>query len=136
MPFVYVSAKFRATIDLTADDEFVFEQWTSEELAREREEYEQPSRSINLAILNPEDERDVYPIRITEKDVYDGVLQVVRVGRSFTFSFDGKAKINVHKTTKDKLDLGLKPKVDGLVINGQEHPVDFAIDVVIQSKKI
>ncbi len=136
MPTIYVSANFEASIDLDADQDFTFGEWTDKKLAKERDEYKKPNKGIWLEITNPEDSSEVFPIPVTDKDVYDGVLDVVRDGRNFLFKFNGKAKVSVHKLTKEKIDLGLKPKVSGLMINGQQSPVDIPIDVEIGSKKI
>lgn len=136
MPTVYVSTNFEASINLAADDDFVFGEWTDKKLAKEREEYEKPNKGIWLQIVNPNDGVEVFPIPITEKDIYEGSLDVERDGRKFSFSMNGKAKVSIHKTTKEKLDLGLSPKVAGLMINGQEYAVDLPIDALIQSKKI
>jgi hypothetical protein len=56
----------------------------------------------------------------------------------FTFEFDGKAKVNVHKDTKSAIDAGEKAKATGFTVNGAqqgfENPVE--ISLVIQSKKL
>lgn len=136
MPTVYVSTNFEASVTLAADDGFVFSEWTDKKVAKEREEYEKPNKGVWLQIVNPDDEVEVFPIPITEKDVYEGVFDVKRDGRKFSFCLNGKAKVTIHKTTKEKLDSGLTPKVSGLMINGQQYEVDLPIDAVIQSKKI
>jgi hypothetical protein len=136
MPTIYVSTNFETSITLAADDDFVFNQWTDKKLPKEREEYEKPNKGIWLQIVNPNDQVEVFPIPITEKDIYEGALDVKRDGRKFSFFLNGKAKVSIHKTTKERLDSGLTPKVAGLMINGQEYPVDLPIEALIQSKKI
>ena len=81
-------------------------------------------------------EIEIVPIPVTEKDVYEGNLSVTRDDRKFTFSFNDKAKVNIHKSTKEKLDAGLVPRVSGLMINGQQYDTYLAIEANIQSKKI
>jgi hypothetical protein len=136
MPTVYVSANFETSVELTADDDFILGEWTNKKLAKERKEYDKPNKGLWLQITNPEDEVDVYPIPVNEGDIYDGALEVTQSGKKFTFSFNGKAKVSIHKTTKEKLDLGLIPRVNGLMINGQSYGVDLPIQAVIQAKKI
>jgi len=136
MPVIYVSTHFHASVVLTPDDDFVFQQWTDADLAKERAQYGHPDKAIWLQIVNPEDEVEVFPINITGKDLYEGSLEVVRNGREFSFTLHGKAKVNVHKSTKEKIDSGLTPRVAGLNVNGQQYGVDLPIDVVIQSKKL
>ena len=136
MPVVYVSSKFHASIVLDSDDDFLFEVWTDAKLVKERESYGHPQRGIWLHIVNPDDEVEVFPIDITEKTIYEGSFDVVRKDREFSFSLDGKAKVNVHKLTKEKIDAGLIPRVAGLVVNGHTHSVDLPIDLIIQSKKL
>ena len=136
MPTVYVSANFNATVNLSKDDDFVFGEWTDNKLAKKREVYDNPNLGIWLQITNPENEIEIFPIPVTEKDVYEGNLSVTRDDRKFSFSFNGKAKVNIHKSTKEKLDAGLVPRVSGLMINGQQYDTDLVIEANIQSKKI
>jgi len=136
MPTVYVSANFNATVNLSKDDDFVFGEWTDKKLAKKREGYDNPNLGIWLQITNPENEIEIFPIPVTEKDVYEGNLSVTRDDRKFSFNFNGKAKVNIHKSTKEKLDAGLVPRVSGLMINGQQYDTDLVIEANIQSKKI
>ena len=136
MPAIYAATQFDATVNLTADDDFVYGEWTDKKLAKERLEYKKPNKGIWLQIVNPEDAVEVFPIPITENDIYDGSIDISQNGRSFTFKVNLKAKVNVHKTTKEKIDQGLLPNLTGLSINGQEYPVDIKVDVTLHSKKI
>jgi hypothetical protein len=136
MPAVYVETNFEATVNLTSDDDFVYGEWTDKKLAKERVEYKKPNKGVWFQIANPEDAVEVFPIPITENDVYEGGIEIAQDGRKFTFKVNLKAKVNVHKTTKEKIDLGITPKLTGLSINGQEYPVEMSADIKVQSKKI
>jgi len=136
MPAIYASTLFEATVNLTADDDFVFSQWTDTKLAKERLECKKSNKGICFQIVNPDDAVEVFPIPITESDIYDGGIIISQEGWKFTFKVNLKAKVNIHKTTKEKIDLGLFPRLTGLSINGQEYPVDLKVEVKLQSKKI
>jgi len=120
MPAIYAATQFEATVNLTADDDFVYGEWTDKKLAKERLEYKKPNKGIWLQIVNPDDAVEVFPFPITENDIYDGSIDISQNGRNFTFKVNLKAKVNVHKTTKEKIDQGLLPNLTGLSINGQE----------------
>lgn len=136
MPAIYVATQFELTVNLTADDDFVYAEWTDKALAKERLEYEKPNKGIWFQIVNPDDAVEVYPIPITENDIYVGSIEVSQEGRKFTFKVDLKAKVNIHKITKEKIDQGLLPSLTGLSINGQEYSINNKVDITIQSKKI
>ncbi len=136
MPAIYLASKFHASIVLEADDDFLFQQWTDAQLVKEREQYGHPARGICLHMVNPDDEVEVFPIDITEKTMYEGDFDAVRNQREFSFSLNGKAKVSVHKLTKEKIDAGWVPRVAGLLVNGHTYPVDLPIDLIIQSKRL
>ncbi len=136
MPFVFVSGKFSTKVDLPNDEDFTYGEWTDKKLAKQRKEYEQPNMGLWFEFVDADDETKTYPVPLYENDVYDGSLAVVQSGRSFTFSFDGKAKVNVHKNTKALIDSGQIPPLTSVSLNGQGYGVDQTITgLAIQSKK-
>jgi len=137
MPTVYVGGKFEGTITLT-DKDYPYSQWTDKKLAKQREDYKKPNLSLWLEIENKEDAISPLAIPVTNLDVYEGSMKCSQSDMKFTFEFDGKAKVNVHKDTKAAIDAGEKAKATGFTVNGAqqgfENPVE--ISLVIQSKKL
>lgn len=137
MPTVYVGGKFEGTITLT-DKDYPYSQWTDKKLAERREDYKKPNLSLWLEIENKEDPISPLAIPVTNLDVYEGSMKCSQSDMKFTFEFDGKAKVNVHKDTKAAIDAGEKAKATGFTVNGEkqgfENPVE--ISLVIQSKKL
>jgi len=137
MPTVYVGGKFEGAITLT-DKNYPYSQWTDKKLAKQREDYKKPNLSLWLEIENKEDPISPLAIPVTNLDVYEGSMKCSQSDMKFTFEFDGKAKVNVHKDTKAAIDAGEKAKATAFTVNGAqqgfENPVE--ISLVIQSKKI
>jgi hypothetical protein len=75
---------------------------------------------------------------VNNLDVYEGGMKCSQNGMKFTFEFDGKAKVNVHKDTKTAIDAGETAKATGFAINGAQHNFEnpIQISLVIQSKKL
>lgn len=137
MSTVYVGGKLEITITLT-DKDYPYDCWTDKKLAKQREEYKQPNLSLWLEIENKEDPISPLSIPVTNFDVYEGTMKCSQSDMKFTFEFDGKAKVNVHKDTKAAIDAGEKAKATGFIVNGAqqdfENPVE--ISLAIQSKKL
>ena len=136
MPIVYVETRFEKTVNLSKDDDFVFGEWTGKELEKGRLELKKPNKGLWFEIQNPDDPVETFPIPINENDIYEGGIEITRNDRTFTFGVNLRAKVNVHKSTKEKIDQGLLPDLTGLSINGQQFPVRDKIALKIQSKKI
>lgn len=77
-----------------------------------------------------------YPIAITESEIYEGDIAIERNERSFAFEVDLKAKINIHKLVKEKIDQGKQARLDALSINGQQRGVNGEIKLIISDKKL
>jgi hypothetical protein len=137
MPAVFVGGKFEGVITLSSKD-YPYSEWVDKNLAREREEYEKPNLSLWLEIENKDDPVSALTIPVTNLDVYEGGMKCSQADMKFTFEFNGKAKVNVHKLTKAAIDSGQKVRVTGFSVNGAqqdfENPVE--ITLLIQSKKL
>jgi hypothetical protein len=136
MPSVYLAATISASVTFDGKDDFTYEEWTDKKLAKERAGNKRSNLGLWLEIENPDDSSQVFPIPVNDADVYEGTFEVVQNGLTFDFKFDAKAKPSIHKTTKEKIDQGLKPKLRGLVVNGQQYAVDEDVNVQLSSKKI
>lgn len=138
MPNVFVGGKVSFSITLPKDADFTFEQWTDKDLAKQRQEYKRPNVGLWFEIPNKKDKICPFAIPVYETGIYEGNFEVSQSGRTFTFSFDGKAKADVHKDTKAQLEKGQVPKLVGVSINGQSFSPDKPIpaELAIQLKKL
>lgn len=137
MPIVYVAGKLKIDVELPKDEDFCYGEWTDEKLAKQRKEYEQPNIGLWFEFPQPEDSIESFPISVGETDLYEGKLSTTRNGRKFTFEFEGKAKVNIHKLVKAKLDSGETPVLSSVSINGQGYSIEpRKTELVIQSKKV
>lgn len=136
MPATYIAGKISASVKFDSDDDFTYQEWTDSEIASRREKNKKSNLGLWLEIENPADPVSPFSIPVNDADVYDGKFEATQQGLTFNFTFDAKAKCTVHKSTKEKIDLGAKPKLTGLIINGQQYAVELDIDVVTSSKKL
>jgi hypothetical protein len=137
MPSVYVSGKFKGTVELE-DTEYPYSEWTDDELAKKRESFKKPNLILWLKIENEADPISPLMIDIQDLNVYEGVFKFSQVGMLFTVEFDGKAKPTVHKDTKVAVDAGKSAQVDSMSKNGASHSFSSIEEssFVIQSKKL
>lgn len=140
MPAIYVSGNEKISVTLPNDDdhEFTFGQWTDKKLAKQRTEYDRSNAGIWLTIANEDDPSCPFSFPVADRDVYDGSLTVTQNGRTFNFEVNGKFKVNVHKDIKAQIDASNQPKLESLVINGQQYSYEAPIDIsiIVQSKKL
>jgi len=138
MPFVFVSGNLDLSVSLTKDDDFLIKEWKDKKLAKQRAEYEKPNLGLWLELENSKDPSTPLPIPIYELDIYEGEFIATQSGNEFNFKFNGKAKVTVHKSTKDHLDNGALAKLHSVSINGASYNFEEpkSVDFQISSKKI
>jgi hypothetical protein len=139
MPNIYSKISLHAQITLGDDDDFVFSQWTDNDLMLSRLEYGRPEFSVVFRINNPEEEISPGLISINNTDVYDGTFDVKKDGRTFLFNIEAKCKSNIHKGSKEIMEKGNKPTIDYVCINGQSRSLDdqnIKVEVTFSAKKI
>jgi hypothetical protein len=135
MPIIYVHLNFQTEVNLL-DDNFTYKEWTNKKLADERKKYNRSNKGIWLELNDDETSAESYPVAITESEIYDGDMAIERNDRSFFFNVDIKAKVNIHKLVKEKIDKGNQPTLDALSINGQQRSVKGEIKVIISDRKL
>ena len=135
MPLIYVHLNFQTEVNLS-DDNFTYKEWTNAKLAEERKKHKRPNKGIWLELNDDEMSSESYPIAITESEIYEGDIAIERNERSFAFEVDLKAKINIHKLVKEKIDQGKQARLDALSINGQQRGVNGEIKLIISDKKL
>lgn len=137
MPIIYVSGKFSATV-LLQDKDYPYQDWIDKKLTKKRTENDKPISGIWLEIENAEDPVSPFTIPLTNLDVYEGGINSTQSEMNFTMIFEGKAKVNVHKLTKEALDKGGVALATAISINGAQQELAKAqkTDLQIQSKKL
>ena len=137
MPAVYLDGSFSNVVQFSAKNS-TFNDWADKKLAKQRDEYKKPNIILWLKIENDSEPIAPFAIPITNYDLYEGQMSCNQDGMNFKFEFNGKAKVNVQKDTKQAIDAGKVAKVSGIAINGAEYPFEetLPISVIISSKKI
>lgn len=137
MPTIYVSGQFSTTVTLTDEDEYFEEQWNDKALFDERKKAGKSTVGFWIHIPNPEDEISPFAFAVNDIDMYEGSFGFEKKGNQYIFKFDGRAKVNAHKSVKSAVDSGMTGPIHSISISGEGYSFDQPVvhALIVQGKK-